>query len=850
MNCKFSVLLIVMLLILIDLKAQKAIIVEGVVPSGYNDDSIEIMVSNADYSGKVPEFKVFKQKIENGFVKWVFISDSPLILNSEPFFESRSIHIIEPGDSIHVTHVENNLLYTGIGSDKFTLVQKASMLYRSFGIWSRQKKIESLADYLEYSKRVDEQIKSSLLLLDQYTSKIAPYIFGRIKANLISSLEFDRINNFYVLAANATDFGLAKDDVEMVMDSTLNKSAALWLRSVNFMMDDVDYLYMYINVEILIRKYGFDLTHDSINSASKRRMAYYNYTKTGFKGVVREKVLTYILTSQGINQVGFTPQIESMLADYYLSPGFENFKSWVQKYEKKARILEVGKSAPEFSLMDIRGKKVTKNDLKGKIVLMYFWSSYCTECRWSQRVLEKVKAFFKNDSGVVIVSISTDKDKDIWLKNVEQQNYTNREYINLFTNGGQVRQWIMKAYNLDVLPRTFLLDANGDIVHSSMPAANANNSKRLIELIREQLALAYDGPYVIYSDSCKSAYSITPSGILEKTFNLKSPISSLKVQTDQLGKNFELALKSNLLPEPSEFDSPNKLLVISDIEGNFKAFKNLLLSGYVIDENYNWTFGSGHLVIVGDVFDRGYQVTECLWLIYALEEKAKAKGGYVHFILGNHEIMNLNGKLGYLQKKYLDNSKRLTKNYNLLYSERSELGRLLLTNNIIEKIGNILFVHVGISKDVAALPLAISQINTLARQYYSRDAFARKAENYSIKTLFNSKTSPFWYRRYYQDEEIKVYSNGDTICKPSLQDIDRILEKFRVSKIITGHTIIADTISQHYNGKVINVDTKHAEGKSEALLILNDRYYRVSKKGLMKFEIVEDSGVSHRIVVK
>ncbi len=49
-------------------------------------------------------------------------------------------------------------------------------------------------------------------------------------------------------------------------------------------------------------------------------------------------------------------------------------------------------------------------------------------------------------------------------------------------------------------------------------------------------------------------------------------------------------------------------------------------------------------MFAGDMFDRGDQVTECLWLVYALEETAKAAGGYVHFILGNHELMNLQGR--------------------------------------------------------------------------------------------------------------------------------------------------------------------------------------------------------------
>ena len=87
-----------------------------------------------------------------------------------------------------------------------------------------------------------------------------------------------------------------------------------------------------------------------------------------------------------------------------------------------------------------------------------------------------------------------------------------------------------------------------------------------------------------------------------------------------------------------------------DVEGNFSALRKLLQANKIITEDFNWQFGKGHLVLIGDFFDRGEQVTELLWFIYSLEEKAKDAGGYVHFILGNHEIMNLSADLRYVNK--------------------------------------------------------------------------------------------------------------------------------------------------------------------------------------------------------
>ena len=57
------------------------------------------------------------------------------------------------------------------------------------------------------------------------------------------------------------------------------------------------------------------------------------------------------------------------------------------------------------------------------------------------------------------------------------------------------------------------------------------------------------------------------------------------------------------------------------------------------------------------------------------------------------------------------------------------------------------------------------------------------------------------------------------------------LEKFDVKHIVTGHTLLADTVSVWFNGKVFNTDVHHAKGLSEALLIEEGKYYRVNTSG-------------------
>ena len=341
-------------------------------------------------------------------------------------------------------------------------------------------------------------------------------------------------------------------------------------------------------------------------------------------------------------------------------------------------------------------------------------------------------------------------------------------------------------------------------------------------MLQNDKAQQSDGPYVQYKGDMVYVYYIMENKgkktLKKDSIGLQQKDNLLlNVITDIPDKSFQVRLKKELQNEKSEFPGAKKLLVLSDIEGNFDALRKLLQANKVIDENFNWTFGDGQLVLVGDFFDRGQQVTEVLWLIYSLEDKAKAAGGYIHFVLGNHEIMNLSGDLRYLQQKYFENASLLNQKYVSLYDENSELGRWLRTKNIVEKIGDIMFMHGGISGNINRMNISIPDINKLARPYYADSTY--KYTDRRTDTIYSDR-GPFWYRGYYLNR------NPGTPLQ-----IDSTLSQFGINHIITGHTIVSDTISVWYNGKLLNTDVHHAAGKSEALLIEDDKFYRVNAEG-------------------
>lgn len=331
-----------------------------------------------------------------------------------------------------------------------------------------------------------------------------------------------------------------------------------------------------------------------------------------------------------------------------------------------------------------------------------------------------------------------------------------------------------------------------------------------------------DGPHIFYRDSIILVKSVVPvdtgHAVIIDTFYNKDGITVHSRFDGHPDWNFSTKLKDSLQLEPSVYHTADSLVAISDIEGQFGAFRQLLIANHVMSAKYEWTFGKGDLVLLGDFVDRGANVTETLWLIYHLEQEAEKVGGKVHFILGNHEIMNMSDDMRYVNAKYIENTYLIQENYKQWYKPGTELGRWLATKNIVEQIGDIIFCHAGISEEVNGLSLSVTEINKLCRPYYftgTKQKAARFGNRLDI--LFSSETSPFWYRGIVKEEAPE-------------EQVDKTLEQYSARHIVHGHTVV-DDVSKLYNGKVIAIDTKHAKGISQGLLYANGQFYKTDTTG-------------------
>jgi hypothetical protein len=335
--------------------------------------------------------------------------------------------------------------------------------------------------------------------------------------------------------------------------------------------------------------------------------------------------------------------------------------------------------------------------------------------------------------------------------------------------------------------------------------------------IKKKGVVGTDGPIVYYQGAKALSMSIGGTGKFARISVDTLTDKKLSCVSFQTGERFSVGLKDRLNIEKDDYALPEKMLILSDIEGNFKGLKMILKGTKVIDDQFDWTFGKGHLVLLGDFFDRGTDVTACLWLIYRLEEQAIKAGGKVHFLLGNHEIMNLTGKLHYLNSRYKANADTLGLKYEQWHDKNSELGRWLRTKNIVEKIGDVLYTHAGLSPEVASKYLSITRTNDIAR-----DAIDKKPESFiNIDELIMGPNGPFWYRGIAQQEI-------------GQKEIEQLLGQYGLVKMVIGHTILGE-IKTLYQGKVIAIDLEHQknseEGIMQALFGKGNKFYVINQDG-------------------
>ena len=122
--------------------------------------------------------------------------------------------------------------------------------------------------------------------------------------------------------------------------------------------------------------------------------------------------------------------------------------------------INIGAIAPEINLKSPDGKLIALSSLKGKVVLLDFWASWCRPCRAENPNVVKLYNKYK-DKGFTVYSVSLDQNKEKWLAAIAQDQLTWSNHVSELTG------WKSSAgnkYGVSSIPKTFLIDAKGKII--------------------------------------------------------------------------------------------------------------------------------------------------------------------------------------------------------------------------------------------------------------------------------------------------------------------------------------------------------------------------------------------------
>lgn len=318
---------------------------------------------------------------------------------------------------------------------------------------------------------------------------------------------------------------------------------------------------------------------------------------------------------------------------------------------------------------------------------------------------------------------------------------------------------------------------------------------------------SFDGPYLFNKgvaeqdqQSEPDAYWICEDKLLSTSVvnnQLKRPLNCGELPEPTLNVDAQII-------HPDSYNGIKKIVALSDVHGQYDVLIQLLKNQKIIDQNSDWAFGDGHMVMTGDMFDRGHQINEVLWFMYKLDRQASEAGGKLHLLMGNHEQMVMRGDLRYVNERYQVAEKLLNRPYDELYDNSSEIGQWLRSKNTIVKINDSLFLHGGISSEWVDRKLTLDKANQIYRANIDKSKPELKSDDL-LNFLFLGN-GPTWFRGYFEDD----YNEGE---------IDRVLAYFDVKHIVVGHTSQTQVLGL-FNNKVLAVDSSIKNGESGELLLI------------------------------
>lgn len=150
--------------------------------------------------------------------------------------------------------------------------------------------------------------------------------------------------------------------------------------------------------------------------------------------------------------------------------GCPTITATIAEFEKQKKInqtkgpLGTGKPAPDFTQNDQKGNPIKLSDLRGKVVLIDFWASWCGPCRQENPNVVRLYDKYK-DAGFTVLSVSLDDNKERWEAAILKDNLKWPNHVCDF------KKWsneAAKLYQVGGIPFTVLVDREGNIIDTKL----------------------------------------------------------------------------------------------------------------------------------------------------------------------------------------------------------------------------------------------------------------------------------------------------------------------------------------------------------------------------------------------
>ncbi|HEY0978711.1 MAG TPA: TlpA disulfide reductase family protein [Flavobacteriales bacterium] len=179
----------------------------------------------------------------------------------------------------------------------------------------------------------------------------------------------------------------------------------------------------------------------------------------------QEDLPLYIEVREGLRRsiprseyfAGFRDQVDRM------EKQLEAMKAQEAQMAQMDNLIAIGSVAPDFSQPTPDGKSVSLASLKGKVVLIDFWASWCKPCRMENPNVKRVYAKYQK-KGFEILGVSLDRDKNAWTKAIADDGLPWKHVSDLgFWNNAAAQQ-----YGVQSIPFTVLVDKEGKVIAKNL----------------------------------------------------------------------------------------------------------------------------------------------------------------------------------------------------------------------------------------------------------------------------------------------------------------------------------------------------------------------------------------------